>query len=105
VGYSYAELSAVPRAFVRPPKRFLSHAWERPFHELVEHLMATERAAAVREVGSGVGEDEWLQMSVWIGACSSSHWLVRVRVRVAQLKALRSAQAAAETLRIMRSVV
>ena len=72
---SYAELSAVPRAFVRPPKRFLSHAWERPFHELVEHLMATEKAAAARErdVGSGVGEDEWLQVSVWIGACSSSH--------------------------------
>jgi hypothetical protein len=100
---SYAELSAVPRAFIKPPKRFLSHAWERcdpsrlflasvmlvssmrtmslcmtalgfvrdtrPFHEAIDNLMATERAAAARERGSssGVGEDEWLHVAVWIG--------------------------------------
>ena len=84
---SYVELDAVPRPCVQPPKRFLCHAWNRPFHELVDNLLALEcgqgmglgtshRGGAAGDMNGSMDTRlrlnetqnmSWMDVPVWIG--------------------------------------
>jgi hypothetical protein len=73
---SYVEANLVPAGHVRSPARFVAHAWQRPFHELVSNVLATERQLALDEARGGGKDEAWMDVSLWIGTASFIHSLI-----------------------------
>eukprot|EP00976_Prorocentrum_cordatum_P078167 1182990-Prorocentrum_minimum.AAC.5 len=70
-GGSYVGAKLVPGSCVRPTRHFVAHAWSRPFRELVDNLLATERQLAADEGRLGGKDEPWKDISLWIGAATN----------------------------------